>query len=80
MLNSLLSIGQISALRLIFSELDSKIEFECAAIQVNEIAENVESIHMFHYLKLICHLLNSQDKNECQFAKVAFSFLLNDIK
>lgn len=80
MLNLLLSTVQISALELIFSEVENKIEFESAAIQLNKIAENIDSIAMSHHLKLICHLLNSQDKNECQLGRIAFKLLLNDFK
>tara|TARA_R110000822_G_scaffold309438_2_gene439074 strand:- start:269 stop:511 length:243 start_codon:yes stop_codon:yes gene_type:complete len=80
MINSLLSSGHIIALGFIFSDLENNNDFQAAAIRVNKIANSIESIAVWHYLKLTCHLLAKQDLTERQIGKISLKLLLNDIK
>ena len=78
MINSLLSSGHIIALGFIFSDLENNNDFQAAAIRVNKIADSIESIAVWHYLKLISHLLNKEDKTERDLGRISLKLLLKD--
>ena len=77
MLKLELSNTQIIALELISHNLENNNDFKAAAIELQILSENIESVSMSNYIKIMSSILNTTDP---RVGKISLRLLVRDIK
>jgi len=76
MLKLELSNTQIIALELISHNLENNNDFKAAAIELQILSENIESVSMSNYIKIMSSILNTTDP---RVGKISLRLLVRDI-